>query len=91
MSIQDIDAKLQAQRDLYIATRDLLIRHERLSVDHVERLRKRVDTNSVKLDGIRAAAKEGWQEEADKLAAVIERDQGTIAAQLSRRVFIRVW
>jgi sorting nexin-8 len=57
----------------------------------VERLRKRVDTNSVKLDGIRSQAKEGWQEEADKLTAMIEKDQGTIAAQLSRRVFIRVW
>ncbi|KAF7770449.1 hypothetical protein Agabi119p4_6423 [Agaricus bisporus var. burnettii] len=81
---------LKTQRDLYIATRDLLIRHERLSVDQVERLRKRVDANSVKLDGIRSTAKEGWQDEADKLTAVIEKDQGMIAAQLSRRVFIRV-
>ncbi|XP_006461904.1 hypothetical protein AGABI2DRAFT_193263 [Agaricus bisporus var. bisporus H97] len=81
---------LKTQRDLYIATRDLLVRHERLSVDQVERLRKRVDANSVKLDGIRSTAKEGWQDEADKLTAVIEKDQGMIAAQLSRRVFIRV-
>ncbi|KXN87384.1 Sorting nexin MVP1 [Leucoagaricus sp. SymC.cos] len=81
---------LKAQRDLYMATRDLLIRHVRLSVDQVDRLRKRVDATSVKLDGVRAAAKDGWQEEVDKLAAVIEKDQGTIAAQLSRRVFIRV-
>ncbi|KAF9454352.1 hypothetical protein P691DRAFT_693036 [Macrolepiota fuliginosa MF-IS2] len=81
---------LKAQRDLYIATRDLFIRHERLSVDQVERLKKRVETNSVKLDGVRAAAKDGWQEDADKLAAIIEKDQGTIVAQLSRRVFIRV-
>jgi sorting nexin-8 len=84
-------AKLQTQRDLYLATRDLLVRHERLSVDQVDRLKKRVDINSVKLDGIRTTAKEGWQEEADKLTAIIEKDQGTIAAQLSRRVFIRVW
>jgi sorting nexin-8 len=46
---------------------------------------------SLKLDGVRAAAKEGWRDEADKLAAIIEKDQGTIAAQMSRRVFIRVW
>ncbi|KAJ3554380.1 hypothetical protein NP233_g12434 [Leucocoprinus birnbaumii] len=81
---------LKAQRDLYIATRDLLIRNDRLSVDQVERLKKRVETTSVKLDGIKAAAKEGWQEEAERLTAIIEKDQGTIAAQLSRRVFIRV-
>lgn len=80
---------LKGQRDLYIATRDLFLRHDRLSIDQVERLKKRIDTNSLKLDGIRAAQKEGWQDEVDKLAAVIEKDQATIAAQLSRRVFIR--
>ncbi|ESK96495.1 sorting nexin mvp1 [Moniliophthora roreri MCA 2997] len=80
---------LKAQRDLYIATRDLFIRYDRLSLDQVERLKKRVETTSVKLDGIKATQKEGWQDEADKLSAAIEKDQATIAAQLSRRVFIR--
>ncbi|PPQ91882.1 hypothetical protein CVT25_000757 [Psilocybe cyanescens] len=80
---------LKAQRDLYLATRDLFIRHDRLSLDQVERLKKRIESTSVKLDGIRAAQKENWQEEAEKLTAMIERDQTTIAAQLSRRVFIR--
>ncbi len=67
------------------------MRHDRLSIDHVDRLKKRVESNSVKLDGTRAAQKEGWQEEVDRLASLIERDQGTIAAQLSRRLFIRAW
>ncbi|KAF8159437.1 hypothetical protein B0H34DRAFT_673811 [Crassisporium funariophilum] len=80
---------LKSQRDLYLATRDLFIRHDRLSVDQVERLKKRIETNSVKLDGIRAAQKENWQEEAERLTTLIEKDQATIAAQLSRRVFIR--
>ncbi|PPQ64781.1 hypothetical protein CVT24_007867 [Panaeolus cyanescens] len=80
---------LKAQRDLYLATRDLFIRHDRLSLDQVERLKKRIETNSVKLDGIRAAQKENWQEEAERLTAAIEKDQATIAAQLSRRIFIR--
>ncbi|KAG5638359.1 hypothetical protein H0H81_000493 [Sphagnurus paluster] len=79
----------QAQRDLYIATRDLFIRHDRLSIDQVERLKKRVDTTSLKLDGIRAAQKEGWEEEVDKLTSLTEKDQATIVAQLNRRVFIR--
>jgi len=80
---------IKAQRDLYIATRDLFIRHDRLSIDQVERLKKRVETSSVKLDGIRTAQKEGWEDEAEKLTSRIEKDQATIAAQLSRRVFIR--
>ena len=71
--------------------RDLFIRHDRLSVDQVERLKKRVETTSLKMDGIKSTRKEGWEIEADKLASQIERDQATIAAQLSRRVFIRAW
>jgi sorting nexin-8 len=76
---------------LYIATRDLFIRHARLSIDQVERLRKRVETNSVKLEGVKVTQKEGWQVEADRFVGLIERDQATIATQLHRRVFIRAW
>jgi sorting nexin-8 len=60
-------------------------------LDQVERLKKRVETTSLKLDGIKSVQKDGWQEEADKLVAAIEKDQATIAAQLSRRIFIRAW
>ncbi|EGN96804.1 hypothetical protein SERLA73DRAFT_111513 [Serpula lacrymans var. lacrymans S7.3] len=80
---------LKSQRDLYMAMRDLFIRHDRLSVDNVERLKKRVDTNSLKMEGIKAAQKDGWQEEADRIIGIIEKDQATIASLLSRRVFIR--
>ncbi|KAJ8469126.1 hypothetical protein ONZ45_g16999 [Pleurotus djamor] len=82
---------LKSQRDLYIAMRDLFIRRDRLSIDQVDRLKKRVETTSVKLDGIKSAKKEGWEEEADKLVVSIERDQATIATQLARRVFVRAW
>ena len=82
---------LQSQRDLYIAMRDLFVRHDRLSVDQVERLKKRVDTNSIKLESVKAVAKDGWEEEADKISVTIERDKATISAQLNRRVFIRAW
>ena len=44
----------------------------------------------MKLDGIRAAQKDGWGDEVERLTSLIEKDQATIAAQLSRRVFIRV-
>ena len=65
--------------------------HDRLSVDQVERLKKRVDTNSLKLESIKAVAKEGWEDEADNIADNIEKDKATITAQLNRRVFIRAW
>lgn len=80
---------LQSQRDLYIATRDLFIRHDRLSGDNVERLKKRIEINQMKLEGVREVQKEGWQGEVDKLTAMIERDQATITSLLNRRVFIR--
>ncbi|PIL25125.1 hypothetical protein GSI_13014 [Ganoderma sinense ZZ0214-1] len=80
---------LKAQRDLYVAMRDLFIRHDRLSPDQVDRLRKRVDTNSHKLEGVRQAQKDGWEQEADKIAGAIEKDQAAIVASLNRRVFIR--
>ncbi|KAI0666812.1 hypothetical protein C8Q78DRAFT_1107213 [Trametes maxima] len=80
---------LKAQRDLYIAMRDLFIRHDRLSPDQVDRLRKRVETTGNKLEGVRQTKKDGWEHEADKLTGAIEKDQATIAALLARRVFIR--
>ncbi|KAI0644230.1 hypothetical protein C8Q79DRAFT_134931 [Trametes meyenii] len=80
---------LKTQRDLYIAMRDLFIRHDRLSLDQVDRLRKRVETTGNKLEGVRQIKKDGWEHEADKLAGAIEKDQATIAALLARRVFIR--
>lgn len=81
----------QSQRDLMIATRDLFIRHDRQSIDQVEKLRKRVDQNSNKLEVVRGAQKDGWQTEADKFAGLVERDQVAISAALARRVFIRFW
>lgn len=71
--------------------RDLFVRHDRLSVDQVERLKKRVDANSIKLESVKAVAKDGWEEDADKIAGTIEKDKVMISAQLSRRVFIRAW
>jgi len=80
---------LKSQRDLYLAMRDLFVRHDRLAPDQVERLKKRVETFSLRLEGVKSVQKEGWQEEADKIVALIERDQAAIAALLNRRVFIR--
>ncbi|GBE86450.1 hypothetical protein BKA93DRAFT_808821 [Sparassis latifolia] len=80
---------LKGQRDLYLAMRDLFIRHDRLSVDQVERLKKNVEKNSLKLEGVRQAQKEGWEHEADRIAGLVEKDQASIGALLNRRVFIR--
>jgi sorting nexin-8 len=82
---------LQSQRDLYVATRDLFIRHERLSGDQVDRLRKRIEQSSLKLESVKAAQKDNWQDEADKLTVSIQKDQATISTLLNRRIFIRAW
>ena len=71
--------------------RDLFIRHDRQSGDQVDKMKKRVETNSLRLEAIKQAKKDGWQEEADKVAGTIEKDQAAIAAALNRRVFIRAW
>lgn len=80
---------MQSQRDLYIAMRDLFVRRDRLSVDNVDRLKKRVDSNSMKLEGVKSAQKDNWQDEADRIVGLIEKDQATISTLLNRRVFIR--
>lgn len=74
-----------------IATRDWFVRHDRQSIDQVDKLRKRVELNSGKLETVRSAQKDGWQAEVDKFAGLIERDQIAISAALARRVFIRFW
>jgi sorting nexin-8 len=71
--------------------RDLFFRQIRLSIDQVERLKKRVELTQVKLESIRAAQKDGWEGEAEKFVGSIEKDQATITAQLNRRVYIRAW
>lgn len=74
-----------------IATRDWFVRHDRQSIDQVDKLRKRVDQNSSKLEASRSAQKDNWQAEVDKFAGLIERDQISISSALARRVFIRFW
>lgn len=80
---------LKGQRDLYLAMRDLFSRHDRLAGDAVERLKKRVATFQDRLEGVRAAQKDGWAAEADRIAQGVEQDQTAIAVQLARRVFVR--
>jgi sorting nexin-8 len=82
---------VQAQRDLYIATRDLFFRHDRLSGDQVDRMKKRVEAASQRLETVKNARKDGWAEEADRIISAIEKDQATIGTCLARRVFIRHW
>ena len=69
--------------------RDLFLRHDRLSGDNIERLKKRIETTQVKIEGIRVAQKDNWSQEVEKLSGFVERDQATITTLTHRRVFIR--
>jgi hypothetical protein len=71
--------------------RDLFFRQMRLSIDQVERLKKRVETNQAKLNSVRDTQKDGWGSEAEKLVQSIEADQAIITAQINRRAYIRAW
>ncbi|EIN05981.1 hypothetical protein PUNSTDRAFT_54291 [Punctularia strigosozonata HHB-11173 SS5] len=84
---------LKSERDLYIAMRDLFIRRDKQSGDQVEKLKKRVETSSSKLNDVKETQKDGWQDEAEKLSIAIEKDKAAIQLQLHRRVFIRacIW
>lgn len=57
----------------------------------MDKLKARVDKNSLKLEAVKQGKKDGWEEEADKISVIIEKDQAAIAAALARRVFIRAW
>ncbi|KAG9001468.1 Sorting nexin mvp1 [Tulasnella sp. JGI-2019a] len=81
--------QLKGQRDLYIAARDLFARHIRLSPDRVDMLKRRVEVNGRKLEAVKAAKKDGYEVEADKIAGLIEKDHVDIATCMTRRVFIR--
>lgn len=72
-----------------MAFRDLFSRHERLSRDAVENLQKRVGSRQSKIEGLRAAAKPGWEAAVSQLNAGIEQDNSAITALLARRVFVR--
>jgi len=61
----------------------------RLSIDQVERLKKRVESTQAKLNSVRDGQKDGGSVEAEKLVQSIETDQTAIVAQLNRRVYIR--
>ncbi|WVQ81437.1 hypothetical protein IAT38_003561 [Cryptococcus sp. DSM 104549] len=80
---------LKSQRDLYLAFRDLFIRHDKLSRDNVDALRKKVEGRAKKGAALKAAAKVGWEVEVDKLVAASDQDTATIQSLLARRVFIR--
>lgn len=80
---------LKRQRDLYVAFRDLFYRHDRLSKDSVDSLRKRVETKQKRLDIVRSARKPSWEVEEEKLVSVIEQDNAEIERSLARRVYNR--
>ena len=71
--------------------RDLFFRQTRLSIDQVDRLKKRVESTQAKLESTREAQKDSGKDEMEKLVGSIEKDQASIAAQLNRRVYIRAW
>ncbi|WVW79221.1 hypothetical protein I302_101187 [Kwoniella bestiolae CBS 10118] len=88
-AITDHIESLKSTRDLYLSFRDLFIRHEKLSKDNVDTLRKKVEARNKKIEQLKNGGKPGWEVEVDKLVAANDQDNSTIASSLSRRVFIK--
>ncbi|KAL7421347.1 Sorting nexin mvp1 [Cryptotrichosporon argae] len=80
---------LKTQRDLYTSFRDLFVRHERLSEDNVDALRKKVEGRTKKVEALKTSQKPGWEVEVDKLVSATDQDNSAILGLLARRVFIR--
>ncbi|KAJ9106295.1 hypothetical protein QFC21_001440 [Naganishia friedmannii] len=80
---------LKQERDVFVAFSQLFLRHDKLSKDTVDTLRKRVEAKQKKLSAVRQAKKSSWETEAEKLVTAIEQDNNNIKVLLERRVFIR--
>ncbi|KAK6904423.1 hypothetical protein I203_105236 [Kwoniella mangroviensis CBS 8507] len=80
---------LKSTRDLYLSFRDLFIRHDKLSKDNVDGLRKKVESRNKKIAQLKNAGKPGWEIEVDKLVAANDQDNSSITSLLSRRVFTK--
>lgn len=75
----------QYQRTILKSFLDLSSRHQRLSKDHVETLRKRVDSNQSKLNSVSMEKRANYQSEELRLKKEIEKDRELIDLFLNRR------
>ncbi|GAA5984344.1 hypothetical protein JCM11641_006190 [Rhodosporidiobolus odoratus] len=87
------DAK--RHREIYINLRDLFHRQTTLGVDHIDKLKKRVETNLSKLSILNSTTPppSTFAADAEKLTSLVEQDQREIEGLLRRRAFVRwcVW
>ncbi|KAI5448800.1 Sorting nexin mvp1 [Naganishia albida] len=88
MAVGNIEM-LKQERDLFVAFSQLFLRHDKLSKDSVDALRKRVEVKQKKLASVRQGKKSNWEAEQEKLVTAIEQDNVTVQSLLDRRVFIR--
>ena len=63
--------------------RDLFARHDCLAIDNVGWLKKRIDSNLMKLETIKANQRDGWQEDADRVVVLIDKDQAAIVTLMN--------
>ncbi|KAL7415521.1 hypothetical protein BDY24DRAFT_381406 [Mrakia frigida] len=80
---------LKSERDLYLAFRDLFLRHDRLSLDPVSKLQKKIELAQQKVLAVQATKKPNFEAEVDKIAGQIEAAQAEVAGWMARRGVIR--
>ncbi|KAH0602853.1 uncharacterized protein H6S33_008503 [Morchella sextelata] len=81
---------LKRQRDCLVSMRELFDRKERLAVDNVPQLERRIKTSQAKLEALRnkpeGTVKPG---ERERVEESIVRDKASIVEMLNRRVFVK--
>ncbi|KAK5994403.1 Sorting nexin mvp1 [Cladobotryum mycophilum] len=83
---------LKRQRDALVSLREMFERRERLDKDNVPFLERRIQTNEIKLAGLRQKAEDGAvvkQGEMEKVAESIIKDKESIVQHRNRSIFVR--
>lgn len=87
--------QLKAQRDLWMAFRDLVARHGVLATDNVASLKQRIATSRAKVSSLQSTPVEtrapSFHADVEKLEASIQADSLQVESLLKRREFIRLY
>ncbi|GAA5981999.1 hypothetical protein JCM10908_004698 [Rhodotorula pacifica] len=90
-SLDTVVESLKRHREIFVNLRDLFGRQVALGGDQVDKIRKRLDSNTAKLAHLREATPRppSFEVDAEKLTSLMENDQRLIETALKRREFIK--
>ncbi|GAA5857519.1 hypothetical protein JCM8547_009315 [Rhodosporidiobolus lusitaniae] len=83
--------EFKRHREVYLNLRDLFARQAVLGVDNIDKLKKRVEMNTAKLNLLNSTSPRPttYQQDMEKYLSTVEQDQREIEQLLRRRAFVR--